>query len=72
VVADAVAVEPISAPLFPANREKNREFNKIGASGALEIENKAVVTGASARIPHSVEQGIISAKQGILVREQGI
>ena len=72
MVADAVAVEPISAPLFPANREKNREFNKIGASGALEIENNAVVTGASARIPYSVEQGIISAKQGILVREQGI
>jgi hypothetical protein len=72
MAADAVVVEPVSAPLFPANREKNREFNKIGASVALEIENNAVVTGASARIPYSVEQGIISAKQGILVKEQGI
>jgi hypothetical protein len=26
VVADAVAVEPVSASKFPANRENNREF----------------------------------------------
>src|SRR5665213_4034219 len=29
VVADAVAVEPVSAPEFPANREKNREFSVL-------------------------------------------
>ena len=26
VVADAVIIEPVSTPQFPANREKNREF----------------------------------------------
>jgi hypothetical protein len=29
VVADAVAVEPVSASYFPANREINREFWQI-------------------------------------------
>jgi hypothetical protein len=28
VVADAVAVEPVSASRFPANREKYREFHQ--------------------------------------------
>jgi hypothetical protein len=72
MAADAVAVEPVSASLFPANREENREFNKIGTSGVLEIGNNAVVTGVSARIRYSGQQGIISAKQGMLAREQGI
>jgi len=39
VVADAVAVEPVSTVKFPANREKNREFCKIAASGAPETPN---------------------------------
>lgn len=30
MVADAVAVEPVSASEFPANREINREFGKWG------------------------------------------
>jgi hypothetical protein len=71
MVADAVEVEPVSAPLFPANREKNREFNEIRTSRTLEAGNNAVVTGLSVRIPCAAEQGIISAKQGILAREQG-
>ena len=29
VAADAVAVEPLSTPEFPANREINREFRRI-------------------------------------------
>jgi hypothetical protein len=70
-VADAVAVEPVSTLQFPANREKNREFNKIGASGAAEIVNNAVVTGLPELIPYSAEQGIILADQGIFAREQG-
>jgi hypothetical protein len=28
---DAVNREPVSAPQFPANREVNKEFRKIGA-----------------------------------------
>jgi hypothetical protein len=29
LVADAVAVEPVSTLNFPANREKNREFRQV-------------------------------------------
>jgi hypothetical protein len=72
VVADAVIVEPVSTLKFPANREKNREFCQISASGARETVNNAVVTGLSIRIPYSTEQGIILAEQGIVVQEQGI
>jgi hypothetical protein len=31
VVADAVAVEPISTAKFPVNREKNRDYFNSGA-----------------------------------------
>ena len=48
MVADAVLFEPVSTPLFPANREKNREFSKIGHFGAAEFVNNAVVIGLSA------------------------
>jgi hypothetical protein len=72
LVADAVVVVPVSTLLFPANREKNREFSKIAASGAPEAENIAGVTRLSARIPYSTEQGIIFVKQGSLVQEQGV
>jgi hypothetical protein len=71
VVADAVAVEPVSTVKFPANREKNREFYKIAASGAPETLNSAAVAGLPMQIPYSTKQGIISAEQGILPQEQG-
>ena len=61
VVADAVAVEPVSTPKSPANREKNREFCKIATSGAAETANNAVVKGLLVRIPYSTEQGIVLA-----------
>jgi hypothetical protein len=70
VVADVVTVEPVSAPLFPANREKNREFCKTVESRAAATENSAVVTGLSAPIPYSAEQGSILAEQGRLAQEQ--
>jgi hypothetical protein len=72
MVADAVAVEPVSTVKFPANREKNREFCKIEALGAPETVNSGAVAGLSKQIPYSTEQGIISAEQGILAQEQGI
>jgi hypothetical protein len=72
MVADAVKTKPVSAPLFPVNREKNREFSKIAATGALHAVDITAVTGLSIRIPYSAEQGIIFAKQGSSVREQGI
>jgi hypothetical protein len=50
MVADEVIVEPVSTPLFPANREKNREYSKTAGFGALEAINNAVVTGLPERI----------------------
>ena len=35
-LADAVAVEPVSAPKFPANREINREFFNFGPTRGSE------------------------------------
>jgi hypothetical protein len=72
VVADAVAVEPVSTPKFPANREKNREFCKLVAFAAAETPNRAVVAGLLMQIPCSMEQGIILVEQGIPAQEQGI
>jgi hypothetical protein len=72
VVADAVHIEPVSGPKFPANREKNREFCETAPSGAAETVNNAAVTGLPILIPYLMEQGIIFAKQGNLVQEQGI
>ena len=40
-------------PVFPANREKNREFCEIAASGAPETVNNGVSTGLPMRIPYS-------------------
>jgi hypothetical protein len=72
VVADAVAVEPVSTPKFPANREINREFHQIGPlCKILKADTRADST-ASSEIPYATEQGIILAEQGILVQEQGI
>ena len=56
----------------PANREINREFCKIAASGAPETVNNGVVIGLSMRIPYLTKQGIIFANQGILSQEQVI
>jgi hypothetical protein len=53
MVADAVDVEPVSDPKFPANREKNREYCKIAASGTLEQANNDVVAGLPTQIPYS-------------------
>jgi hypothetical protein len=72
LVADAVLVEPLSTPKFPANREKNREFRNIAALGAPETTINSVVIGFPMRIPYSTEQEIILPEQGLLAKEQGI
>ena len=41
VVADAVAIEPVSAPQFPANREKNREFCNFGTISRIRSAQEA-------------------------------
>ena len=71
-MADAVLVEPLSTPKFPANREKNREFRNIAALGAPETTINSVVIGFPMRIPYSTEQEIILPEQGLLAKEQGI
>ena len=71
-MADAVAVEPVSTPEFPANREKNREFQQTyPVTGTLKADTQANSKTFSL-IPCSTEQGIILAEQGILAQKQGI
>ena len=72
VVADAVAVEPVSTTKFSANREKNREFFNFGPDRGLEHPVRPLISGLLSKIPYAIEQGIISAEQGILALEQGI
>jgi hypothetical protein len=72
VVADAVALEPVSTPKFPANREKNREFRRIRPLNAILNADTRANSKACGEIPYETEQGIISAEQGILAQEQGI
>ena len=52
VVADAVAVEPVSTPKFPANREINREFCRIRPLGAIFKPDTRVNSEACSEIPY--------------------
>jgi hypothetical protein len=45
-------------PVFPANREFNREFCKNAASETTETANNSLVTGLPTRIPYSMKRGI--------------
>jgi hypothetical protein len=72
MVADAVAVEPVSTPKFPANREKNREFCQIRSLCEILKANTRAISKAFSQIPYATEQGIISAEQGILAQDQRI
>ncbi len=72
VVADAVQVEPVSTPEFPANREINRESFKIGAASQISRLDRPVYSGAWLEIPYPLEQGISKQQQGNLERDQGI
>jgi hypothetical protein len=45
-VADAVAVEPVSTPKFPANREKNRDFFNFGPDRGLKHPMRPMIPGA--------------------------
>jgi hypothetical protein len=72
MVADAVAVEAVSTPKFPANREINREFCQIRSLCEILKANTRAISKAFNHIPYATEQGIISAEQGIVAQEQGI
>jgi hypothetical protein len=40
-LAEAVSSEPVSAPLFPANRVKYRELQRLASDQAFELLEKA-------------------------------
>jgi hypothetical protein len=72
LVADAVAVEPVSTREFPVNREINREFRRIRPLGAILKADTRANSEACSEIPYAAEQGIFAKEQGICTREQGI
>jgi hypothetical protein len=56
MVADAVQVEPVSTPEFPANREINREFRRIRLLGAILKADMPANSDACGKIPYSTQQ----------------
>jgi hypothetical protein len=72
MVVNAVTVEPVSAPKFPANWEINRGFYQIRPPCKILTANTRANSKAFSQIPYATEQGIILAEQGILTQEQGI
>jgi len=58
VVADAVAVEPVSSAEFPADREICREFRRIGLLGVILTADTTAISEACRQIPYLMEQGI--------------
>jgi len=71
-VADAVLVEPVSTPKFPANREINREFCQIRTHCKILKANTRTNSKTFSQIPCAKEQEIILAKQEILAQDQRI
>ena len=61
MVADAVAVEPVSGRQFPANREIYREFECFGALAGSSCCNHAIPMVCS-KIPYGVEQRIFLSR----------
>jgi len=66
LVADAVAIEPVSASNFPAIREINREFRKFGANGHLRYVAFGNDSGPFAgRFPNHWNREYFFAEHGI-------
>jgi hypothetical protein len=70
-VVEAVVIGPLSVRIFPANREKNREFRENCPSGLGLTSFLSVSSMPCDRIPCGVKRGIFSAEQGIVSTEQG-
>jgi hypothetical protein len=68
MVADAVAVEPVSTPNFPDNREINRKICQIRTHCEILTANTRANSEACGENHYATEQGIISAEQGILAQ----
>jgi|ERR1700722_2859454 hypothetical protein len=71
VVAEAVPFGPVSAGIFPANREKNREFGENRPQRPIRMSFVCVTSITCERIPYGMKQGIFSTEQGIVSTEQG-
>jgi hypothetical protein len=71
VVADAVLIEPVSTPKFPANREINREFRRIRLLGAILKADMRANSDVCNKIPYSTEQGIFAKETGNLYARTG-
>ena len=69
LAADAVVVEPVSAPKFPANREINREFFDFGLARGSEVAICPMIHWTWSKISYSTEKGIFVKEQGIFTRE---
>ena len=62
---DAVQVEPVSTPKFPANTEINREFFNFGSDCGSVVAIRPMIQRTWSEIPYSTEQGIFAKEQGI-------
>jgi hypothetical protein len=71
VVADAVAVEPVSASKFPTNREKYREFYANTRNVRVVAIKKSRRSGTFDKIPCATEQGISGEETGKAFLETG-
>jgi hypothetical protein len=58
VVAEAVLIGPVSASIFPANREKNREFRENRPTSLMVTSFLQASSMICERIPYAIEQGI--------------
>jgi len=72
VVADAVAIEPVSASQFPANREKNREFSEFKAIARISVATKPMISGLLGQTPVAANREIFRPNRVFLTQEQGI
>ncbi len=70
LVADTVAVEPVSTAKFPANREKNREFFNFGPHRGLEHPMRPMILRLLSQISYSMEQGTFRKEQGFRLRNR--
>jgi len=66
LVADAVIVEPVSTPKFPANRDINREFRQIRSLCEILNADTRAISKAFGQIPYATEQGILPTKSKII------
>jgi hypothetical protein len=64
VVADALWIEPVSTPKFPANREINREFCGFWRLAAILTPNRRAGSMVYNQIPYATEQGIFKRVSG--------